>query len=76
MGIQKIAGLILLTLGILGLCYKGFTYTKANHSTDLGLFKVSYAEKEHVDIPLWVGVIGVVAGAALFLVPSMRSAKA
>lgn len=67
---MKILGIVLLTAGLLGLVYKGFTYSRPR-SKDLGLFKVNYSTNESVDIPMWGGVIMTVAGATL-LVLGMR----
>lgn len=73
---MKMLGVVLLCLGILGLCYKGFEYTKAIHKTDIGPFQIRYAEKEYVDVPLWVGVLGIVAGAACLIIPGGKGARA
>ncbi len=67
---MKILGIVLLTAGLLGLVYKGFTYSKP-HTKDLGLFNIHYNTNETVDIPMWGGVILTVAGASL-LVLGMR----
>jgi hypothetical protein len=63
----KILGIALIVLGLLGLVYGGFTYTKETHSAKLGPLELSVKEKETVNVPLWAGVGGVVAGAALLL---------
>lgn len=73
---KSLAGIVLLTLGILALAYKGFTYTKATHRTDIGPIQVRYDEKEHVDIPLWAGVVAVVAGASILLLPNGNTGRA
>ncbi|KAF0243516.1 MAG: hypothetical protein FD180_3300 [Planctomycetota bacterium] len=73
---MKLVGLVLIALGILGLAYKGFTYTKSTSKTDLGPFQIRYSDKEHVDVPMWVGVLGIVAGAACLVLPGMKSARA
>ncbi|KAF0244230.1 MAG: hypothetical protein FD180_2740 [Planctomycetota bacterium] len=62
---MKLLALVLLTAGILALVYKGFTYTKETHETKIGPIDIRYDEKEHVDIPMWAGVILVVAGGSL-----------
>lgn len=72
----RLAGLVLIVLGILGLVYKGFEYTKAVHKTDLGPFQIRVTDKEHVDVPLWAGVICIVAGAACFVFPLKSGARA
>ena len=58
-------GAIVLALGLLALAYGGFTYTKDSHSVDLGFVELKAREKERVQVPPWVGVVGVVVGAVL-----------
>jgi hypothetical protein len=69
----KIIGIVLIVLGILGLVYGGFTYTKETHTAKLGPLELSVKEKERVNVPLWAGVGGIVAGAALLLVGGKKS---
>ena len=64
---MKIIGIALIVLGILGLVYGGFTYTKETHTAKVGPLELSVKEKERVNVPLWAGVGGIVAGAALLL---------
>lgn len=66
----KVLGTILIIGGLLGLVYGGFSFTKEKHETQIGPVELSVAEKEHVNIPLWAGIAGVVVGAALLLVPA------
>lgn len=73
MNIVKVLGIILLAAGILCLVYKGFTYTKDTHDAKLGPIEFSVKEKEHVTIPVWAGVVMVVGGAALLLVPMKKT---
>ena len=63
----KIAGLLLVAAGILGLIYGGFTYTKDTHEAKIGPFEMAVKEKETVNIPVWAGVGAIVVGAALLL---------
>ncbi|MDZ4729872.1 MAG: hypothetical protein SH820_08025 [Xanthomonadales bacterium] len=67
MNSTKIAGLVLIVVGILGLAYGGFTYTKETHTADVGPIHMSVDEKERVNIPLWAGVGALVLGGFLFL---------
>jgi len=69
----KIIGIALIVLGILGLVYGGFSYTKESHTAKLGPLELSVKEKERVNVPLWAGVGGIVAGAALLLVSGKKS---
>jgi len=59
------AGIALIVAGFLGLAYGGFTYTKDTHEAKIGPLVLSVVEKESVNIPIWVGVGGVVLGGLL-----------
>jgi hypothetical protein len=61
----KLLGLIVLVLGILGIAYGGFTYTREREKARIGPLHIEVEDKEHVNIPLWVGVAGAVGGAVL-----------
>jgi hypothetical protein len=58
-------GLVLLVLGILAVAYGGFWTTRNEEKARLGPVKVEVEERERVNIPLWAGVAGIVAGAVL-----------
>lgn len=68
----KIFGLVLLALGVLALVYKGFSYTEETHEAKLGPIELSVKDKERVTVPTWLGIVAVVAGAGLLLVPGRR----
>jgi drug/metabolite transporter (DMT)-like permease len=59
--------IVLIAAGVLGLVYHGFTYTKASHEAKLGSLELSLQHKETVDVPQWLSVGAIVAGAALLL---------
>ena len=65
----KIAAIVLIAAGILGLVYGGFTYTKDTHEAKLGPIELSVKEKETVNVPMWAGVGAIVFGGILLLVP-------
>ena len=67
----KMVAILLMVVGILGLGYGGFSYTKESHNADIGPLHLQVNEKEHVNIPLWAG-IGALVGGALLLVGSSR----
>jgi TRAP-type C4-dicarboxylate transport system permease small subunit len=69
MGSMKIAGIVLIAAGLLGLAYGGFTYTKDTHDTKIGPLELSVKDRERVNIPVWAGVAAVVAGGLLIVVP-------
>jgi hypothetical protein len=65
MSASKIAGLVLIVAGLLGLLYGGFSYTKDKHDLKLGPIELSVKEKQSVNVPVWAGVGAIVVGAAL-----------
>jgi hypothetical protein len=70
---MKILGAILLALGILALVYGGFSYTREKADARLGPLEVEVHEKERVSVPMWAGVLAVVAGGAMLLVKPRRA---
>jgi hypothetical protein len=65
----KIVAIVLIVAGIAGLVYGKFSYTKATHEVDLGPVDLSIKEKRTVNIPLWAGIVAIVAGGLLLIVP-------
>ena len=68
----RIVGIALIILGIVGLVYGQFSYTRKSHDADLGVVKLSVKEKETVEVPVWACVTGIAAGAVLLLVGRKR----
>lgn len=68
----KIAAIVLIVAGILGLVYGGFSYTKETHEASLGPIELSIEEKDSVNIPVWAGVGAIVLGGVLLLVGSKK----
>lgn len=64
---MKLAGIIILVIGILGLVYGGFSYTKESHDAKIGPIDISIKDKETVNIPIWAGVGAIVIGAGMLL---------
>ena len=65
----KIAAIVLIAAGILGLVYGSFSYTKETHEAKIGSLELSVKDKETVNVPVWAGVGAVVIGGLLLLVP-------
>ena len=65
----KIAAIVLMVAGILGLAYGRFSYTKETHEAKIGSLELSMKDKETVNIPVWAGVGAIVVGGLLFLAP-------
>ncbi|MGB5098238.1 MAG: hypothetical protein WBN82_10055 [Porticoccaceae bacterium] len=68
MNIQRIAGILLIVAGALGLAYGGFSYTKERHTADVGPVHMSVDEKEQVNVPVWAGVGAILVGGLLLVV--------
>lgn len=73
MNTAKIAAIVLIVAGILGLVYGNFSYTKETHEAKLGPLELSVKEKETVNIPVWAGVGAIVIGAVLLLLGNKKS---
>lgn len=72
MSAVKIVAILLIVAGVAGLIYGKFSYTKSTHEAQLGPISMSVKEKETVNVPMWVGVGAIVAGALLLVVPGKR----
>ncbi|NTV93608.1 MAG: hypothetical protein HGA72_10230 [Chlorobiaceae bacterium] len=69
----RIAALVLIIAGVLGLVYGNFSYTKETHDVKLGPLELSVKEKETVNVPAWVGVGAIVAGGVLLFFGGRKS---
>ena len=67
MSAVKIVAIVLIVAGILGLAYGTFSYTKETHDVKVGPLELSVKEKQTVNIPIWAGVVAIVAGGGLLL---------
>ena len=59
--------------GTLALIYRGFTYTSEKHTAHLGSIDFEVKEKKRLDLPVWAGVIAIVAGAGFLVMPQRKS---
>jgi len=73
MNTVKIAAIVLIAAGALGLAYGSFSYTKETHKTTLGSLELSVKDTQTVNVPVWAGVGAIVVGAALLLFGGKRS---
>jgi hypothetical protein len=67
MNASKLAAIVLIVAGVLGLAYGGFSYTKATHQADLGPLHMSLNEKQYVNVPVWAGICAIVIGGFLLV---------
>ncbi len=73
MSAVKIAAIVLIVAGVLGLVYGSFSYTRETHEFKVGLLDVSVKDKQRVNVPVWAGVGAVAIGAGLLLVERKKS---
>lgn len=67
MNAVRIAAIVLLIAGALGLIYGGFSYTKDSSAVKVGPIELSVKQKESVNVPVWAGVTAMVAGGLLLV---------
>jgi len=58
-------GAVLLAIGLIGLAYGGFTYTKRTQEAQVGPVTLEVKDQRTVNIPMWAGVAGVALGGGL-----------
>ena len=68
MNMQRMAAIVLLIAGALGLVYGGFSYTKSTHQADIGSLHLSVDETRHVNVPVWGGIGLMLVGGLLLAV--------
>ncbi|MDP3088303.1 MAG: hypothetical protein Q8M99_09000 [Methylotenera sp.] len=67
MNAVKMLAVVLIVAGSLGLMYGGFSYTKETHQTKIGPIELSVKDTERVNVPIWAGVVAMVAGVILLV---------
>jgi len=68
MSAMRMAAIVLIIAGLLGLAYGSFSYTKETHEAKIGPVEIAVKDKETVNIPIWAGVGAVVVGGLLLMV--------
>jgi hypothetical protein len=68
MNTVKIAALVLIAVGVLGLVYGTFSYTKETHDIVMGPIEMTVKEQQTVNIPVWGGVGAIGVGVLLLFV--------
>jgi hypothetical protein len=64
----KIAGIVLIVLGVFALIYQGFSYKETKQDAQIGSLTIQHKETETIPLPPIVGGVFIAAGvAALFL---------
>ena len=61
---MKLAGIILIVIGIIALAYQGFSYTQTKKDAQIGPIEIQHQETHSVPIPPIVGGVCIVGGIA------------
>ena len=69
---MRIAGIILIILGIIGLAYGGITYTRRRDTVSLGPLSATVTQRETVPIPPVAGGIALLVGIGLLVAGGRR----
>lgn len=69
---SKMAALLLIIAGAIGLAIGSFSYTKSSEQVKLGPIELSVKEKETVNIPVWLGGGAVILGVLLLVVGNKK----
>ena len=64
---RRIAAVVVIVLGVLGLMYGSFSYTRKTHNAKFGPMEFEFKEKKTVHIPAWAGAGAVALGTVLLL---------
>lgn len=59
---MKLAGIILIVIGIIALVYQGFSYTQTKKDAQIGPVVIQHDETHSVPIPPIIGGVCIVAG--------------
>jgi TRAP-type C4-dicarboxylate transport system permease small subunit len=63
----RLVAIVLIVVGLFGLAYGSFTYTKDSHGFKVGSLEVAVKDRETINIPLWLSVGALAAGGVLLL---------
>jgi hypothetical protein len=70
----RIAGIILIVLGVVGLAYGGITYTRRQDTVSIGPISATVNQRETLPISPIAGAVALAAGIGLLMAGSRRRA--
>jgi uncharacterized membrane protein YidH (DUF202 family) len=62
---MKIAGILLIIVGVAALVYGGFSYTSHKKAVDIGAIQINRTENHTLPIPPILGIVAIAGGAGL-----------
>ena len=69
---MKIAGIVLIVIGIIALAYGGITYTTREKVLDIGPIEATAERQKTLPLPPLLGGLALAGGVALLIVGSRR----
>lgn len=69
---MKIAGILLIVLGVVALAYGGFSYTRSEKIVDLGPIQATAETRETVPLPPILGGLALAGGIVLLIAGSKK----
>lgn len=70
---MRLAGIVLVVVGVLALAFGGFTYTTREKIVDIGPIEATAEKEETVPLPPLVGGAALVGGLVLLVVAGRKS---
>jgi len=68
----RVAGVVLIVIGLIGLIWGGISWTEEKTIVDIGPIEATAQERETIPVPPIVGGIALVAGIVLLVVPGRK----
>jgi len=68
----RVAAIVLIIGGVLGLMYGSFSYTQDTHEAKIGSVELSVKDKQTVNVPVWASAGAIGLGGLLFLFGGRR----
>ena len=72
MSAARIAGIVLIVLGLIGILWGGFSWTQEKTVLDVGPIKATTQEHKTIPFPPIAGGVALVAGIVLLVLPGRR----
>jgi hypothetical protein len=72
MSVTRIIGIVLIVIGLTGLLWGGFSWTREKKVLDIGPLEAHTRERQTLPIPPLVGGLLLIGGVVLVIVPDRR----
>ena len=73
MNAARVAGIVLIVMGLAGFLTGGFSFTKDTTAAKIGPLELTVQEKESVNIPQWLSLSAIALGAIVLVVGFRKS---